>query len=215
MESNRGHRARSTTGQSPSALSASEAAKAAGLHRSSILRGIEKGRFPNAFRERGTGPWRIPVEDLRVAGLSPSEDGEGPSSDPAEQVNEVQELRNLLDQMTGVAERALATLAVRDEQLTELRRTLQRLQQRSRGAIPHGVRGALVERRVPPWSLDWFFRQAARTFISFLPILVIVTVSLAIDTAYNIQLPIAALLFVGYLSLGSWARLADQLRRRR
>ena len=213
METTRDRYARSNTGHSPAALSATEAAKAAGLHRSSILRGIEKGRFPNAFRERGTGPWRIPIEDLRVAGLSVSEDGaHGPAGDLPDQVNEVQVLRELLDEMTQVAERALATLAVRDEQLTELRRTLQRFQEGS--AIRRG-RGGLAAGRVPPWNLDWFVRQAARTFLSFLPILAIVTVSLAVDKAYNIQLPIAAVLFIGYLTLGSWARLADQFRRRR
>ena len=52
-----------------------EAAEACGVARITIRRHFEKGAFPHAWRADGargpgTGPWRIPLEDLRTAGFS-------------------------------------------------------------------------------------------------------------------------------------------------
>jgi len=50
------------------ALSLSEAARAAGVSRSTIRRKHEDGCFPGSFKDR-TGSWRVPHDDLMVAGL--------------------------------------------------------------------------------------------------------------------------------------------------
>lgn len=62
------------------ALTLSEAAAACGRGRSTIRRYLDADRFPGAFREPGeagpeTGPWRIPLEDLIAAGLTPNRSG--------------------------------------------------------------------------------------------------------------------------------------------
>jgi len=53
------------------ALTLAEAADACGVGRGAIHRWLEKGAFPNAYREQTTGVWRIPVVDLEAAGLRP------------------------------------------------------------------------------------------------------------------------------------------------
>ena len=49
-----------------------EAAHICGVHRNTVLRYLDLGRFPGAYRETGPrGPWRIPHQDLAAAGLEP------------------------------------------------------------------------------------------------------------------------------------------------
>ncbi len=51
------------------ALTITEAAQAAGVDRRTIRRRLDNGELPNAYREDGDGPWRLPVADLLAAGL--------------------------------------------------------------------------------------------------------------------------------------------------
>lgn len=59
-------------GLAPS-MTLTEAAKATGKHRRTLVRYLDAGRFPNAFQETGpTGQpqWRVPVVDLIAADLT-------------------------------------------------------------------------------------------------------------------------------------------------
>lgn len=58
----------------PTALTLTDAARATGVSRVTMRRYLDAGRFPNAFRDADSGsgalaPWRIPLDDLRAAGL--------------------------------------------------------------------------------------------------------------------------------------------------
>lgn len=53
------------------ALTLAEAADACGVGRGTIYRWLDRGAFPNAYREQPGGIWRIPVVDLEAAGLRP------------------------------------------------------------------------------------------------------------------------------------------------
>src|SRR5437867_13066383 len=114
---NEGGRAGSATSKAPPAskaspatvsLTFSEAAAAVGMHPSSLRRRFAKGQFPNAYRI-GKGPWRIPVADLVAAGieLRLPEDG---TPNPPTPAQEIQQLRDRLNEVTGRAELAEAAL---------------------------------------------------------------------------------------------------------
>jgi hypothetical protein len=67
-------------------LSLTEAAAATGVSRLTIRRRLDAGRFPSARQidpgHSGPRPWRIPVDDLRAAGLNLSLDQTGKPDGP-------------------------------------------------------------------------------------------------------------------------------------
>ena len=58
----------------PDALTLREAAERVGVARTTIRRALDKGRFPNAYRDDAPPhAWRVPLGDLTTAGYQPVE----------------------------------------------------------------------------------------------------------------------------------------------
>jgi hypothetical protein len=117
-----------TDGAAEDPLTISESARACGVHRNTVRRYLDSGRFPNAFHDGDRSPWMIPREDLVGAGLSIVADphpGEiaGPNGTP-EVTGEVEELRRRVQEMARRAEVAEALAAERQARIEDLRRAL-------------------------------------------------------------------------------------------
>ena len=98
----------------PDALTLREAAQRVGVARTTIRRALERGRFPNAYRE-DTAPyaWRVPLADLDAAGYRAVDlGGPSPGSTPAPSAVPalLSDLAPLLERVTN-AERERADAA--------------------------------------------------------------------------------------------------------
>jgi DNA-binding transcriptional MerR regulator len=113
----------------PPLLSISDAARRCGVHRNTVRRYLDAGRFPGAFREDERSPWQIPVHDLRdagfnVRGVAMVEAWELQNRSRADLAIQLEELRGKVQEMTHRAEVAEALLAERDRRIEDLVRAL-------------------------------------------------------------------------------------------
>jgi Helix-turn-helix domain len=113
----------------PHALSISDAARRCGVHRNTVRRYLDAGKFPGAFREDARSPWQIPVQDLRQAGLhvrvtSSAEAWALQSRSRAELAIQLEELQRKVRDMTHRAEVAEALLSERDRRIEGLVRAV-------------------------------------------------------------------------------------------
>jgi Helix-turn-helix domain len=106
-----------------------EAADICRVHRNTIRRYLDKGRFPQAYRDDGPrGPWRIPHTDLVAAGLEPDESSgvaRGERERARREMHEqVEILRGRMAEMTRRAELAEALAEEREKRIRDLRDAL-------------------------------------------------------------------------------------------
>jgi excisionase family DNA binding protein len=117
-------------------LTITEAAEAAGVHRNTVRRAVDKGRFPGAEQvgEGGQTVWRIPVEDLLAHGFVLHQGGVArqapgaPTELPPEMVDEnialrerVVRLERDLDVQRAVATERERTIGILVDQLAVMR----------------------------------------------------------------------------------------------
>lgn len=121
--------------------SVSQAAKHAGVARSTIQRYLARGAMPGAYRD-DDGVWSIGVDDLLAAGFRvdaptpPDRPAEGvqhrhapaPAVDDAEHARRIAELEAELADVRRRAEVAEAVARERSEQISDLRRTVAALE---------------------------------------------------------------------------------------
>lgn len=114
------------------ALTINAAAKAAGVHRNTIRRRLDRGEFSNRFRERDDegreGPWLIPTEDLLAAGFRLHAPSAPDSAPPPETLDELQALRAENLELRHRAEMAEALARERDRALELAERALRALE---------------------------------------------------------------------------------------
>jgi hypothetical protein len=126
-----------------------EAATAAGRDRRTIRRWLDAGRFPNAYRT-ATGEWRIPPNDLLIAGLRlhaptpPDVEQQPPARAPEP---DVEALRIERDEWRRRAEVAEAVAAERAEALADARLALRAL---TSSEPPRAPEPAVVVEPQPP-----------------------------------------------------------------
>jgi predicted site-specific integrase-resolvase len=113
----------------PRTLSISDAARRCGVHRNTVRRYLDAGKFPGAFREDERSPWQIPVRDLREAGLNvraaSSAEAWAPESwSRADLAIQLEELQRKVREMTHRAEVAEALLSERDRRIEDLVRAV-------------------------------------------------------------------------------------------
>jgi hypothetical protein len=107
-------------------LTFAQAAEATGVSKSTIRRMFERQEFPQAFKDP-SGTWRLPVEDLLVAGLVLHRTDRGPGDEPGSLTQEFERLqvenrvlRERLQSVTALAEE-------RGERIHDLRLALRML----------------------------------------------------------------------------------------
>jgi Helix-turn-helix domain len=110
-------------------LSISDAARRCGVHRNTVRRYLDAGKFPGAFREDERSPWQIPVQDLLEAGLnvraaSSAETWALQSWSRADLAIRLEELQRKVREMTHRAEEAEALLSERDRRIEDLVRAV-------------------------------------------------------------------------------------------
>ena len=101
------------------ALTVTEAAEAAGVHRRTIARRLEAGRLPNAYKD-SAGEWRVPVADLEASGLrlyAPSGPDPEPVTSLPDEAEALAEVKAELDEWRRRAEVAEALAAERERAL--------------------------------------------------------------------------------------------------
>lgn len=122
-----------TAAEPSDAVTITEAAAITGKVRSTIVRALEAGRFPNAYREGpgDTAPWRVPIADLEAAGYAirdaaeVAEAGTAPSS-------------ATLGGQLAIATRALELAGQRDAEIAGWRDRILELEAR-RDAATHDL----------------------------------------------------------------------------
>lgn len=121
--------------------SVSEAAKRAGVARSTVQRYLAQGRMPGAYRT-ADGVWSIGVEDLLAAGLMPDRPSppdqaaegvphahaQAPAGDGAEQARRIAELEAELAETRRRADVAEAIARERADRIVDLRQTIAALE---------------------------------------------------------------------------------------
>ena len=134
------------------ALTMTEAARRAAVSRSTVRRRLDRGAFPGAWRDDGregpgTGPWRVPVEELIASGLdlTAADRPADPEPDPdPEPVDELAELRAALAVERERRAAAEALAAERAERIDDLRGHLRQLEAgspRRRGFLARFLEG--------------------------------------------------------------------------
>jgi hypothetical protein len=112
----------------PHALSISEAARRCGVHRNTVRRYLDAGKFSGAFREDERSPWQIPVKDLRDAGLDVRAVAMAEALElqrsRVDLAIQVEQLQRRLQEMTHRAEVAEALKSERDRRIEGLVQTL-------------------------------------------------------------------------------------------
>jgi peptidoglycan hydrolase CwlO-like protein len=114
----------------------SQAARIAGVHRNTVRRYLDAGKFPGAFREDRAAPWQIPISELIAAGLkirAPStRDPEGQQRDRAlrDMQRQIDSLAAQVHDLTRRAESAEALLAERERRIEDLQRAMLLLETR-------------------------------------------------------------------------------------
>lgn len=101
-----------------------EAAELTGKSRVTLRRYLDQGRFPNAFRDEADAnsrPWRIPGDDLRAAGLTPSGDSLHPLSGEG---GPDTALRTELAVAQALADERARTIELLSTQMSQLQDTL-------------------------------------------------------------------------------------------
>lgn len=121
--------------------SVAQAAKRAGVARSTIQRYLANGKMPGAYRDEN-GVWSIGVEDLLGAGFrvdaptppeqaaegAPHRQAQAPAVDQAEHARRIAELEAELAEARRRADVAEAVARERSEQIGDLRRTIAALE---------------------------------------------------------------------------------------
>ena len=159
-------------------LSLSEAARICGVPRGRLRRHLDGGDFPHAHRTNTTGPWLIPLSDLRALGLTPdppqpgaagdtapataapvADEGEPPHGDPVDAGPMVDWLRAEVERWRRRAEVAEAQAHERLARIVDLQRALAAFEAATPGAQPPRPRppqpnGAPADRILPVPATD-------------------------------------------------------------
>jgi hypothetical protein len=107
-------------------LTLSEAARAAGVSKSTLRRRLTEGAFPGARRDPDPdGPWRVPIQDLLAAGLSLNR--AEPNHEPPVEPSPEQELRERVRVAEAVAHERQERIAALERSLDDLRTALRAL----------------------------------------------------------------------------------------
>lgn len=123
----------------------SEAAERCRVHRSTLRRALDDGRFPNAYREPDDGPWRVPLADLQAAGYPPSPLGAADSLRTADRDTDDQAEHQRL-------QRELADLRAALQHERDAHQRTQELFAQAMRALSPGVSPAPVAEHEPPQS---------------------------------------------------------------
>ena len=126
-------------------LTLTEAARAAGVSRSTVRRRLDAGDFPGAWREEERPyRWRVPVPELLAAGIdvqAPNRQ-DAPEEEPAGET-----LADLRAALAVERERRAAAEALAEERaarVEDLRASLRQLEARTAAVAPPARRGLLA-----------------------------------------------------------------------
>jgi len=124
-------------------LTLTEAARAAGVSRSTVRRRLDAGDFPGAWREEERPyRWRVPVPELLAAGIDVQAPNRQEAQEPAGET--VEDLRAAL---AVERERRAAAEALAEERaarVEDLRASLRQLEARTAAVAPPARRGLLA-----------------------------------------------------------------------
>ena len=129
-------------------LTISEAATAIGKHRSTVVRGIQAGRFPNAALDVGIGGgvWLIPAADLKAAGYTVNAESGQDAPQESESValqSIAGDLLPLIQEMTNAQREAAEAKAALEKERELHRYALERAKGRRAVEVPIGAAVAL------------------------------------------------------------------------
>lgn len=147
--------------------SVSEAAKRAGVARSTVQRYLAQGRMPGAYRT-DDGVWSIGVEDLLAAGLVPDrarpaeQAAEGVQHEHADERARIAELEAALAEARRRAEVAEAIARERADRIVDLRQTIAALEVGRSDRTPQGQASSPAPSSQAPRSRGLLERVAGR-----------------------------------------------------
>jgi hypothetical protein len=129
-------------------LTLSEASTATGKHRSTLIRGLQTGRFPNATKDgpNHAGVWRIPVADLKAAGYTVNAESaqEAPQESESVALQSIAgDLLPLIQEMTNAQREAAEAKAALEKERELHRYALERAKGRRAVEVPIGAAVAL------------------------------------------------------------------------
>lgn len=130
-------------------LAITEAAAACGVARSTIVRALDAGRFPNARKVEAAGGqrWAIPVEDLTAAGYAVERDRARASATPPGVAGEV---GHALERLTGDLLPLLERVANAEREAAEARARLEVESERHARALERVEAEAALARIASP-----------------------------------------------------------------